>query len=406
MALINYITSFSSVLDGINGLYVPQTDLENDIASLAMRTVVSASIILIVLTVFALLFSQKVPASKLPLFTLIALTMVGSTLTLVGSTIYLNTKSASGGPVHWHADIEFWACGNELELRDPTGMLSNKIGTATLHEHDDHRIHLEGVSVEDKVDATLGKFMHVIDGGITDQALVVPLNDDGNGPVFEDEVDGDGQSDAYASQVSQYIQNDTELGKVAVLKDNQKCGSELADVQVFVYNYDPETKEFAQTKIQNPRDYTFTQDPNVPPGDCIIVEFSATKDKTDKLCKQYGIRDVERCEQFGVEPDQRDICQSKQVDQLSQAAASSGLHSMHGQQIQYSESDNQPELSEKEILDMHPCAVFFDDQGKLTNVDIAKYDDNGKLIKPKTDCTSYVKALKAYNANSTNRGEN
>ena len=73
---------------------------------------------------------------------MIALTLTLSTGILIGSTIYLNTNSDSGGPVHWHADIEFWACGNEIELRDPTGF-SNKIGTGTLHEHDDHRIHLD-----------------------------------------------------------------------------------------------------------------------------------------------------------------------------------------------------------------------------------------------------------------------
>ena len=163
----SFVQSMGSLLDEIPGAYVPQEDLENTIAELATSTVTIAAVSLIILTILAMLLSNRFEKLKMPLFVLMVVAMAGSSVTLVGSTVYLNTKADSGGPVHWHADAEFWACGNELELRDPTGFLSNKIGTATLHEHDDHRIHLEGVVVDEEIDATLGKFMHVSGGAIT-----------------------------------------------------------------------------------------------------------------------------------------------------------------------------------------------------------------------------------------------
>lgn len=315
------LSRFASFIDDIPGVYKAQNDLENDIATIAMRTVAIAAATLFFCTIVAMLFSGKFPKLKLPLFVMMVIAMLGSTVTLIGSTIYLNVKSDSGGPIHWHADFEVWACGNELELRDPTGFLSNKIGTATLHEHNDHRIHLEGVAVEEKVDASLGKFMHVIGGAVTDTALVAPLNE--TGLIFEDEVDGDGPSDLSPELVDPYIKTDGELGKVAYFQDGQMCGDEASDVQVFVYKYNGDDKTFEQRKLSGDevRDYVITQDPNVPPGDCIIMEFGPSREKTDKLCEQYGIRDISRCSQFGVEPDQREICELTQVNYATELTA-------------------------------------------------------------------------------------
>lgn len=318
--IVSFLQNTATLIDDIPGVYEPEADLENTIAELAMNTVLVSSVTLVILTIIAILFSQKVEKLKMPLFVMMSIVMAGSTIFLVGSTIYLNTNSYSGGPVHWHADMEFWACDNELELRDPTGFLSNKIGTATLHEHDDHRIHLEGVVVDGEIDASLGKFMHVAGGAITDTNMVVPLNDPDVGSIYEDEVDGDGPSDSNPDDLEPYIQNDPDLGRIAVFEDGQSCGSDISDVQVFRYSYNGENKTYEQTKLDNPRDYVIFDDPNVPPGDCIIFEFGPSRDKTDKLCEQYGIRDIDRCEQFGVEPQQREICELTQVGYDDDAA--------------------------------------------------------------------------------------
>lgn len=308
------LSTAASLIDDIPGSYIPQADLETTITSLSMQTVLVAAGSLFVLTIIAMLFSGKYEKLKLPLFVLMTIAMAGSTITMIGSTIYLNTVADSGGPVHWHADFEFWACDNELELRNPVGFVSNKIGTATLHEHDDRRIHLEGVVVEEEIDASLGKFMHVVGGAVTESELVVPLNDGDTESIFEDETDGDGPAVANPAAIDPYISNDPELGKVAHFKDGGTCGDQEADVQVFVYNYDGETKTYEQTKLENPRDYVITDDPNVPPGDCVIFEFGPTRAQTDRLCEQYGIRDVDRCEQFGVSISQREICELTQTN--------------------------------------------------------------------------------------------
>lgn len=298
-------TTFSQVTQGIQDLYVAGDDLETQISSISLRAVAIAAITLVTLTIIAALLKNHAPKLKLPLFIAMSFTMAFSFLLLAGLTIFLNVSSDSGGPVHWHADTEYWVCGNQLELKNPTATLSNKIGTSTLHEHNDQRIHLEGVVVDNVVDASLGKFMHVIDGAITDNALIVPLNS--NTEIFEDDTDIDGDNAPNPDLIADYIvqQGDDRFFRAI---DGQMCGDQVADAQVFVYQFNESNNTYAQKKLERPQDYVIRDNSNVPPGDCIIFEFDITKPYTDKICNQYSIRDKDDCIALGIDPSKRSIC--------------------------------------------------------------------------------------------------
>lgn len=288
-------------------------DLEHTISQLSKNTVFIGSallIVLIILSVWAVRKNKK----KLfkPLYISIAVVAVVVTLIISGATVYLNVRSATGGPVHWHADIEYWACGNELELRDPQGALSNKIGTPTLHEHDDKRIHLEGVPVSLPQDASLGKFMNVIDGEISRNTLIIPLNNDDLYENGEEETDGDGPASPNPHLIEQYI-TQTKDGKVATFVNGQQCGDQASEVQVFAYQYNEQDKTYRQTKLDDPANYAISHFSEVPPGDCIIFEFAPPMERTNKLCEQYGVRDSDKCLEFGVKPEDTEVCEIREV---------------------------------------------------------------------------------------------
>ncbi|MDX1766066.1 MAG: hypothetical protein R3313_03895, partial [Candidatus Saccharimonadales bacterium] len=265
--MVDILTSLKlfaqNAAESIPNSYVPIEDLEDEVAALSTNATLGAAGALLVLIVVAALTRDKWPKLKTPLFIMICLTLISSFLTLAGATIYLNVKSDTGGPVNWRADFEIWACGNELELRDPYEFLSNKIGTSTLYEHDDRRIYLEGVPVELENDATLGKFMYVIGGAITDQALLVPLNPPDKGGYFENSLDGDGVTDLYASQIDPFIIED-EHGPVARFIEGQKCGDQEAVVNVFRYRVGQDGQTYYQEKLSNPRDYVISGESAVP----------------------------------------------------------------------------------------------------------------------------------------------
>ena len=288
------------------------TDLEGDINSFSIKVILIASLTLIVLLVIASLIvkNKKYHSLKAPLFVLIASTIVLPSLLLVGSTVYINTVSESGGPVHWHTDYEMWVCGEEIEHRDPYAFLSNKTGTATYHEHDDKRIHLEGVVVDLEYDASLRKFMDVTEGKITNTKLVVPTEDF----LFENDIDGDktsGNQDA----VRQFVRNNDEGVSVLTVENGQSCGDNVpAELQVFLIRYNKADNTYAQTKLSDPGSYIMRDESIVPPGDCLIIEFDAFKERTEYLCEQYGVRDSERCVEFGVSEYNPELCNIREVE--------------------------------------------------------------------------------------------
>src|SRR3989344_9275122 len=93
----------------------------------------------------ALVFMGRMSeAQKWFVFLAIALPVILSTSYLVFKTVSENVASVAGGPVHWHADYEVWACGEKIDIMDPEGF-SNRIGSPVIHDHGDNRIHIEGV---------------------------------------------------------------------------------------------------------------------------------------------------------------------------------------------------------------------------------------------------------------------
>lgn len=289
-------------------------DIEQQVIGRSVKTVAIATAVLLVCTIIALLANKFLKAKqfnklKVPLFVGMAGAALVGTAMLTYNTIYLNVVSESKGPVHWHADIEFWACGSEIELRNPTGFLSNKVGTSTYHEHNDKRIHLEGVVVNKKHDASLGKFMEVTGGYINEQGIGMPLSkDQTKWLATKDHHDGDKQSIQFKEMMANYVGEDKK-GPVLDLRNRSlACGDKNAQAQVFVYTFDKETKSYSQKKLTNPADFVIRDESIVPPGDCIIVEFDKPKKATDKLCEQYGVRDSVRCEEYGVKKRDPELC--------------------------------------------------------------------------------------------------
>ena len=226
--------------------------LDSIVRDRSINFTVAASIFLLVLVVIAALIKKQGEALKVTLFVLMIGTISLTTLYLAGATIYKNQRSITGGPVHWHADFEIWNCGQKVNLKDPTGW-SNKIGTPVFHEHNDDRIHVEGVVLH-QPDVNLGNFFNVIGGKLDSQTMTAPLNE------------GD-----------------------LTVNNGEMCNGQPAMVQAFVYK--SEGSNFSQQRITNPEDYLLSGESGIPPGDCIIIEFDAPKDKTDKLCQSYKVQE-------------------------------------------------------------------------------------------------------------------
>jgi len=219
---------------------------------------ISGAAIIVCLLIFVSLFCQKNKQNKWILFLGIVIPVVLSTVYAASVTVYLNMISETRGPVHWHADFEIWNCGKKVDIIDPTG-LSNRMGTPLFHEHDDDRIHIEGVIVE-KDDVNLAEFFHVIDGVLTEHSLQVP----------------------------------TDHGSV-LLRDGDMCNGDEGFLQVFLYRVlNPDAPQetgfmYEQVKLDDFSTYIVAPHAYVPPGDCLIIELGPEKNHTEKICETYEV---------------------------------------------------------------------------------------------------------------------
>lgn len=241
----------------------PTPTLEDVVRTNSLKVVTAASLLVLTFVVLTILLKDRGEGIKKFLFAGIVLPTLAALVFLAGSTIYLNLSSSSGGPVHWHADFEIYDCGQKLNLVDPTGF-SNKIGTSTLHEHNDLRIHVEGVVVEFK-EASLGRFFQVIGGEITNDFIQIPTQESG----LVVRHNGDNCPDGTKGTLQVFL---------------YKIKNAVADQKT---NFVVE-----QTKLTNFAGYVMSPFSSVPPGDCLIIEFGPEKDRTDKLCESYKLQKI------------------------------------------------------------------------------------------------------------------
>lgn len=247
---MNFLTVFAH--EGEEVLENVAPSLGDIIRANSIKFTVIASILLVILLVLSHFFKERNATLKKILFWAIIFVIVVNTLYLSLSTIYLNISSKSGGPVHHHADFEIYNCGQQVEVKKSEG-LSNKVGSELVHTHNDKRMHIEGV-ILDPHQLSIGHFFENLGGELNNGILVVP----------------------------------TEKGQLS-LKDRGFCpdGSK-AVLQVFVYS--THDKFFEQKKLIDFEDYQISPFTQVPPGDCVILEFGPPKLRTDKLCESYQIK--------------------------------------------------------------------------------------------------------------------
>lgn len=220
---------------------------------LNIQVVVVSMILLFVLVFIALVFGENSKdRTKGIIFWLMASVIIFPTFFFVGTTLYINFSSITKGPVHWHADFKIVVCGQETDPVNVKG-LSNKKGTNVLHEHEDRRIHVEGVVVK-KSDVALDKFFEAQGGKLSLNAFTIPTNEG-----------------------------------LRTIRNNDQCDDGQQGVwQVFLYTTDNDVAR--QRKLDDFVHYVPSPHTSVPPGDCIIFEFGPEKEQTDVLCGFYQLQ--------------------------------------------------------------------------------------------------------------------
>jgi len=194
--------------------------------------------------------AEKFRKYKKLLFIIIIVPVIFTSVFMFLGILYENSQSITKGPIHWHADFEIYLCDEKIDLIDPKGIL-NKIGTSIFHEHNDFRIHVEGI-VTSYEEINLLSFFEVVGGELTEESIKIPTNE--------------GMKQA---------------------RNGDLCGDKESVLNVFVYELNKDI--VTQRKIETINSYVYSPESLIPPGDCIIIEFGPEKKSTEKICKTYEI---------------------------------------------------------------------------------------------------------------------
>lgn len=232
-----------------------------ELRAINIKIALYAVLIFVFLIVYALVENTDGAETKAILYILMAAVTVIPTIYFAASAIYLNKIAVTAGPIHWHADFRILACGEELLAPIPPTTLSNKTGSAVLHEHEDRRIHVEGVVI-DLADVSLAKFFGVQGGELTTSKFSVPT----------------------ATGIQTFQNGDVCDGPPS---ESGRAGATSGEWNVFVYQTDGGVA--TQTKLVDYPNYVLRPHAQVPPGDCLIFEFGDEKSRTDQLCNFYQL---------------------------------------------------------------------------------------------------------------------
>jgi hypothetical protein len=120
--------------------------------------------------------------------------ILGASFFTASAFVHLSQTSWSNGEIHWHADYEILAENENgelerLDLIDPGQFcqeyrdgdymckVNDRTGITKFHEHNDNRIHLEGV-FQEREEATLAAYFSTFNGTLTSSKLRYPTNEE------------------------------------------------------------------------------------------------------------------------------------------------------------------------------------------------------------------------------------
>lgn len=212
---------------------------------------IAAAGILAAIVILMMIRPPQRDVAKRFLFLGISGVVVVTTASLVVGTIRDNTRSATRGPVHWHADFRVFQCGEELDLKNPRDF-SNKVGTPEVHEHGDNRVHIEG-TLADLREASLGHFFEVAGGSLHSGEFGMPTSEG-----------------------------------LRWMRDGDRCPDGTRGV-LNVFLWEVKNGVAYSRKLEDPAAYSIKPEALVPPGDCITLEFGPEKARPDYLCEQYEV---------------------------------------------------------------------------------------------------------------------
>lgn len=119
--------------------------------------------------------SNKSTTKKIMKYSIVAIVLIGI---VIGIVSLLKTVKSPGpyykGAYHWHSSIKISICGQESPLR----CSNNHCGANAIHHHNDDIIHMEGNTIYNKNEISLGRFFQGLNIPFSETQIIDKKNGD------------------------------------------------------------------------------------------------------------------------------------------------------------------------------------------------------------------------------------
>lgn len=275
--------------------------------SSSLRVLVVATLAIAIICILSASVKKRSPRHNSVLFALIATVVISSTGLLVGTVLDSFFNASPTGLSRRQSQIEYWACGVQLATPAPNKPFRTSSGEGSFFEYGDGVARFQGI-INQELDApNLANFQNAIGGSITATSMVLPLSEN----IISTGIDGDIPDPSGTSRIDKFITKSTDSQTTITLVNGSTCGSTSSVINIFGLSVNESTNTYTQKKFEFPSNLNLGNVQNM--SDCIIVEFDAVREKTDRLCSEIGNRDSARCQDFRLISKQAGSCDLRQV---------------------------------------------------------------------------------------------
>jgi len=243
--------------------------LNDTVAQYSYHVIVGTTFLLVGVLFLAHIFHDRFHLTKKYFFLLIASAVVFATIALLGGQFSLISASETNQLERRTARFALYVCGENIQLR-PDGFLKGRLGNP--RQYLVNNLIVTQTYVTEDADVSFGSFMQAIGGSISSRIATVPASSD--------------LLDTYP-KLDGFIKSNPDGSKRLELNNGVPCDTQPSSLNVHAYRYDKDTKSYVQARLTRPEKFLLSEPSVADFQDCIVIDFSDYKDKTEQTCQGY-----------------------------------------------------------------------------------------------------------------------
>ena len=249
--------------------------LSSSLSQYSVRVYLGGIVCILCILLVASVLHHRFKFTKRAFFGVISGIVLSVTATLLLINLQLISQSADNGLSKKTAKMSIFVCGQELSIRPESSLFASSSGDSRHKIYPNGSLEYLGYNTEPSTDGSLGSFFKAIGGSISSNVLAIPYNQQ------------TAETSVNQAILTKFVKTNPIGENYLELRSGEPCETTPSKVNVFVYEFNPNSKLFSKQRIlEYPEQYILSDRPN-DEQDCLVVTFGDPLTDTELTCKGY-----------------------------------------------------------------------------------------------------------------------